>query len=395
VRFLLFLAVCCALVACSNRTPSPPAGSYTLFFSTENGIIPARLDINDTTGWHIINSEEAIRLDSVIIRNDSFFVQLPLFDSSIKGRWHNDSLFGTWTDHSRTNYSVPFTGSRKSISRCDNQIEDLSYEVVFSPGDSAETSRGIAVLQKKSNIVTGTILTETGDYRYLQGEINNDSIWLSAFDGTHLFYLGGTVKGDSITNGVFLSGKHWKEKWQAVKSIGNNLRNPYSITTLLVNENPEFSVLNSSGESIQFDSSSWKNHVSIIQIMGSWCPNCTDESRFLKELYGEHKEMGLQVIPIAFERGDDIAAACNRVSKQFIQLGLPYPFYYGGKSSKEEAQKKLSFLAEVHSFPTSVFIDKKGTIRRVYTGYYGPGTHEEYEKHSREIKALVADLLQE
>ena len=395
MRFLLLPVVCCTMLACSNRTSSPTPGYYTLFFNTENGTIPARLAINDTTGWHIINSEEAIRLDSVVIRNDSFFVQLPLFDSSIKGCWRNDSLFGEWTDHSRVAYNIPFMGVKKTALGCDNQLEELSYDVVFSPNDSTEMSKGIAVLQKRSNIITGTILTETGDYRYLEGEINNDSIWLSAFDGTHLFYLGGTVKGDSITNGVFLSGKHWKEKWQAVKSMGNTLRNPYSITTLLVNSNPQFTVLTSGLGSVQFDSSTWKNHVSIIQIMGSWCPNCTDESRFLKELYDEHNEKGLQVIPVAFERGDDIQVACNRVSNQFKQLGLPYPFYYGGKSSKEEAQNKLGFLAEVHSFPTTIFIDKKGAIRRVYTGFYGPGTHNEYTKHSAEIKTLVADLLRE
>jgi len=211
VRFLLLFVACCALVACSNRTSSPQSGYYTLFFSTENGNIPVRLDINDSIGWHIINSEEAIRLDSVIIRNDSFFVQLPLFDSSLKGTWRNDSLFGEWTDHSRTQYSIPFSGALTTCSDCTNIAEELQYEVVFSPGDTVESSKGIAVLQKRGNQVTGTILTETGDYRYLQGEVENNKLWLSAFDGTHLFYLEGTLRGDSITNGLFLSGKHWKE----------------------------------------------------------------------------------------------------------------------------------------------------------------------------------------
>ena len=203
------------------------------------------------------------------------------------------------------------------------------------------------------------------------------------------------VAGDSLTDGLFLSGKHWTDNWVAKKSNSNMLRNPFSITTAEVNTNPTFSALNAEGTPVLFDSSTWKNHVSIIQIMGSWCPNCTDESRFLKGLYTEHKNNGLQIIPVAFERGDDIANACQRVANQFTQLQLPYPFYYGGKASKEEAQKTLNFLTEVHSFPTSIFIDKKGTIRRVYTGYYGPGTHEEYEKHSKEIKSLVTELINE
>jgi thiol-disulfide isomerase/thioredoxin len=302
---------------------------------------------------------------------------------------------GSWTDHSRPAYSIPFTGGINQVTDCVSTSEDFTFNVIFSPSDTTDTSKGVAVLLKKGSTVTGTILTETGDYRYLQGEWLDGRMWLSAFDGTHLFYLDGQVNGDSISNGLFLSGKHWKENWVAVKSNIHSLRNPYSITTLRIDKNPTFSVLDGKGDSIAFDSTSWKNHVSIIQVMGSWCPNCTDESRFLKELYAEHSKEGLQIIPIAFERGDDVSAACRRVTRQFTQLLLPYPFYYGGKAGKEEAQKVLNFLEEVHSFPTTIFIDKNGNIRKVFTGFYGPGTHHEYELHTAEIKALITTLLQE
>ena len=393
MRYLILLIVVCVCVACSHKAARPTPGYYQLLFKTENGIIPARLDITENGEWNILNAEELIRIDSIVFTEDSFFVKLPLFDTSLRGTWRNDSLMGVWTDHSRNTYNVPFSAGINTSMECTTKSEELTYDVIFSPSDTAETGKGVAVLHKHGNVVTGTILTETGDYRYLQGEWNDNQLWLSAFDGTHLFYLSGEAMGDSITKGIFLSGKHWKESWVAVKSNSNTLRNPYSITTLQVKENPTFTVLNSEGSPVVFDSSTWKNHVSIIQIMGSWCPNCTDESRFMKELHAGNTE--LQIIPIAFERGDDVTAACRRVASQFNQLQLPYPFYYGGKASKEEAQKTLNFLTEVHSFPTTIFIDKKGIIRRVYTGYYGPGTHEEYDKHSTEIKTLVTDLLNE
>ena len=395
MRFLLLLITSCALASCSRIVSSPKSGYYTLLFLTENGNIPARLNIINNSAWHIVNSEEVIELDSVVIEGDSFFIQLPLFDSSLKGTWRNDSLFGEWTDHSRVNYSIPFLGFLSSSSSCENTSEDLRYEITFSPGDSAKSSKGIAVLEKHGSLVTGTVLTETGDYRYLQGILKNDSLWLSAFDGTHLFYLSGLLKGDGITSGVFLSGKHWKENWVAIKTASNTLRDPGSISTINENQPIEFSVLNKDGDSIRFDANNWKDHVSIIQIMGSWCPNCTDESRFLKELYTAHKDEGIQIIPIAFERGYNINEACRRVENQFRQLGIPYPFYYGGKSGKDEAQKTLPFLSEVHSFPTTIFIDKKGKVRHIFTGFYGPGTHVEYEKHSSQIHERINKLLSE
>jgi len=394
-RFFTLILALLASVACYTRASRPQPGYYRLCFQTMNGIIPARLDITTNGEWNILNDEELIQLNSIVFKNDSFFVKLPLFDSSLRGTWRGDSLFGEWTDHSRKDYTIPFTAGISTSTGCTSELEEFSYNVEFSPNDTANTSKGVAVLLRHGNVVTGTIMTETGDYRYLQGEWSADSVWLSAFDGTHLFYLKGKVKGDSIVDGFFLSGKHWKEPWIAVKSQTNTLRNPYNIATTQVNDNPVFTVLNNEESPVTFDSSTWKNHVSIIQIMGSWCPNCTDESRFLKELYAEYEHRGLQIFPIAFERGDDVKAACNRVARQFNQLQLPYPFYYGGKASKEEAQKTLSFLTTVHSFPTTVFIDKKGTIRRVFTGYYGPSTHAEHEKHSTEIKSFVEDLLNE
>jgi hypothetical protein len=395
VRLLLFFFACCLVIACSTKKPSPQSGYYTLVFRTDNGNIPTRLSISDSAGWQIINAAEVIQLDSVILRNDSFFVKLPLFDSSIKGTWRKDSLMGEWTDHSRKDYSIPFMATIETWARCESSGEELNYDVVFSPEDTTSSSKGVAVLQQHGTCVTGTVLTETGDYRYLQGELNGDSLWLSAFDGTHLFYLTGRLVGDSIIGGVFLSGKHWKEPWSAYKSAINTLRNPASITSLLEGRQPEFTVHTSSGQTIRFDSTTWKNHVSIVQIMGSWCPNCTDESRFLKTLFDEHTTKGLRIIPVAFERGDDTIAACARVQKQFTQLGLSYPFYYGGQASKTAAHSTFTFLDEVHSFPTTIFIDRQGKIRKIFTGFYGPGTGEEYTRHTKAISTFVDSLMTE
>jgi len=382
-------------MACSPKSSRPTNGYYLLRFNTPHAAIPVRLDITASGVWNILNAEEVIALDSVVFTGDSFFIQLPLFDSSIKGTWRNDSLFGEWTDHSRTNYSIPFTGAINTSVGCEAAIEEYRYDVVFSPGDTAETSVGVAVLNKHGNIVTGTILTETGDYRYLQGEWVDHTVWLSAFDGTHLFYLRGTVSGDSITQGIFLSGKHWQEPWNAVKSTTDILRDPSSITSVRRDQSPQFDVLTHSGESVHFDSTAWMNHVSIVQIMGSWCPNCTDESRFLKTLYDKFGSQGLQIIPVAFERGEDVGLACKRVQNQFNQLGLNYPFYYGGQANKAAALSTFTFLDEVHSFPTTIFIDRQGNVRKVFTGFYGPGTGKDYTTHTESIHSFVDSLINE
>jgi hypothetical protein len=47
------------------------------------------------------------------------------------------------------------------------------------------------------------------------------------------------------------------------------------------------------------------------------------------------------------------------------------------------------------SYPTSIFIDRKGNIQKIRTGFYGPGTGEYYEKYTQETDAFVSELLKE
>ena len=56
--------------------------------------------------------------------------------------------------------------------------------------------------------VTGTFLTETGDYRYLEGVVDGDSLKLSCFDGSHAFLFHAALDQDSF-RGRFWSGTHW------------------------------------------------------------------------------------------------------------------------------------------------------------------------------------------
>lgn len=397
MRALLALLLVIQFSACSSEKPERQNGEYSLLFSVGQFSIPVRFRIDADSSWHILNAEEDIRIDSVVLVGDSFYIALPLFDSSLEGVWTGSDISGVWTDHSRIDYHISFAGFKTPMSQPaeSSATDSLRYEITFSPNDSSSASRGIALIKRDGHFLSGTILTETGDYRFLEGEQHKDSIWLSAFDGTHLFYLRCALRNDSLVDGLFLSGKHWGEDWHGVKSTTLSLRSPFEITSTLVQKNPAFVVLNEWAKPVEFNSSNWLGKVSIVQIMGSWCPNCTDESVFLKKLYNSHKNQGLQIIPIAFERGDNITQSCARVRKQFDQIGLEYPFYYGGKSSKEDAHKALPFLTEVHSFPTSIFIDKQGVVRRISTGFYGPGTQQEYVHHTEEITVLVEQLLAE
>jgi hypothetical protein len=55
-------------------------------------------------------------------------------------------------------------------------------------------------------------------------------------------------------------------------------------------------------------------------------------------------------------------------------------------------------LPEVENFsgyPTTLFIDKKGNVRKIHTGFTGPATGLFYEDFKKEFNVLIDSLLAE
>jgi len=52
-------------------------------------------------------------------------------------------------------------------------------------------------------------------------------------------------------------------------------------------------------------------------------------------------------------------------------------------------------LLKIRLFPNNIFIDKKGMVRKIHTGFYGPGTGMYYTNYVRETEALLDGLLNE
>jgi thiol-disulfide isomerase/thioredoxin len=400
--FTFLIASLTVFLSCKQETSlKPKVGDWTLNFQVEDLRIPIRLHIDSSGVFSVYNAEEVIRMDSVVYIGDSFKVEMPLFQSELVGKvWSADSISGHWKDRSRPdNYKVNFTavpGNIRFLSNVESTWE--TYDVTFSPDSAENVYKAVlklATTADKSR-VKGTFLTETGDYRYLSGERTGEKFYLSCFDGSHLFYFDGIFNGDSIVAGNFASGKHWSEPWEARADENAGLHDPDSLTTLVSNGAPfAFNAKNLQGDPVTFGNGFFKDKVTLVQIFGSWCPNCTDESRWLKSVYDQHQNEGFQVVPVAFERGTELSQMLSGVQKQWRELEMPYPVFIGGQSHKGEAGKVFSMLSKVMSYPTAIILDKKGQVRKIHTGFYGPGTGKYYAHHTEKLEMFIRQLLEE
>jgi thiol-disulfide isomerase/thioredoxin len=352
-----------------------------------------------------INGSEKIRAESVSLKGDSVFIRMALFDSEFKLKLKDNKMSGLWINHARKEKNrIPFTAQpfKKEAGPMCGFCSHINgkWEVDFSPG-TADSSKAIGVFKGLAHFVAeGTFLTETGDYRFLSGKMwrgKNDEVnfELQCFDGAHAFFFSAQLKDNKI-QGDFYSGAHGHEKWTAKKNESFRLRDPEKITQVKAGSEPlNFTFPNLLGKNISLTDAKYKNKVTIVQIMGSWCPNCMDESKYLSEVYKLNKAKGLEIIGLAFEKTDNFKKASANVGRLKNKFGIQYELLISGKTGKAEASKTFPMLNEIIAFPTTIYIDKKGTVRKVYTGFSGPATGEEYEKFKKENEAFLSKLLSE
>jgi thiol-disulfide isomerase/thioredoxin len=372
--------------------------SHLIVFKVEDKSIPCRIELKSDVQWEIVNGVERIPIEIKWGKDSTFKSSLPLFNTYFEGKKEKGILKGEWVDPTRTgDYRIPFQIVNNKIREFDTKVHvpvHAKYKIVFED-DTVPAILDMAAVREEF-VVYGTVLTETGDYRYLQGEpFESNRFYLSAFDGTHLFYLAGQLVGNKI-EGVFMSGKHYSAKFTGELDDKFELREADQLTWM---KNPKEVLqlkLNSDVKTeCSFGEKDWKGKVTLVQIMGTWCPNCTDESRFVKSMYEKYHTQGLEVVPVSFERGTDKQVAFARINSQAKQMALPYPVYLGSGADSPQKAAALVFaqLNHVMSFPTLILIGKDGKVKKVWTGFYGPGTGVHYKEHTAEIEDAVLRLL--
>jgi thiol-disulfide isomerase/thioredoxin len=368
---------------------------------TQNQSIPFNFNIikkGNRIQISLINGKETLTIDEVSLLEDSLSFNLHIFDAEIKARIVNDSLKGYYRKNFANNYSLPFEAVHGKYSPFDrvknNTTFNGKWETKFINSEGDQQS-GIGLFEVNDTSFTGTFLTATGDYRYLNGYTLQDTMFLYSFDGDHLYKFRGVKSADTI-QGEFWSGKTGYKTFKAIKNEKIELPDAYSLTYLKKGyDKIDFSFKDLQGNMVSLEDPRYQNKVVLIQILGTWCPNCMDETRFLADWYKKNKHRGVEIIGLAYERKPDFTYAKTRVQKMKEIMGVDYEVLIAGVSTTESASESLPMLNQIISFPTSITIDKTGTVRKIHTGFNGPATGKYYDEFVREFNLLMDTLLNE
>ncbi len=343
----------------------------------------------DNTGEHIVVSDITRKGDSTILR-------LPIFQSEFRVVQQNSKWTGFWYDLDRgSNYRIPFTAERTTlVQESTSDYQDMpraKYQVGFGKGEDITTAIGL--FENHGKHIYGSFATETGDYRFLRGSLKNSKLMLSTFDGIHAYVFTAELQEDgSLTNGIFYSGNHYSNAWSGAPNANIALTDPSQMNTASTDQ-VAFSLPNLAGEQVTLLDEQFRNKPLLITIMGSWCPNCMDESRLLNELYAEYQPQGLEIVAVAFERNADFEEALPPLLKAREDLNISYPVLFGGRLGKESVKRVFPQLDEIKSYPTLLVLNKNHEIIKVHTGFYGPGTGAYYTSFVEKINQEIGSLL--
>jgi thiol-disulfide isomerase/thioredoxin len=376
-------------------------GIWRGVLKTASGNIPFNFEVKDIAGkpqMAIINGAERFLVTDIRLSADSVFIRMPLFDSEFRLKQGNGGLSGKWVRNLGTQYSyTDFTASPNTAYRFMQNPEKPAFNVggrwlaIFNSSGKRDTTIGEFV--QNGDKLTGTFLTTTGDYRYLEGVVSGNQFFLSCFDGGHAFLFTATIKNA----GTITDGKFGSDSWTAIKDANAKLPDAYSLTTLKPGyKKLTFSFPGMTGRKVSLTDARFKNKVVIVQFMGSWCPNCMDETSYLVKYYKKYHPKGVEIIGLAYERTTNFANSKRTLTQLKKRFNIPYPLLITGYTpSKGDPAKSMPMLANFMAFPTTVIIDKKGNVSRIHTGYSGPGTGAHYTRFVEEFEKLTDHLLAE
>jgi Peroxiredoxin len=345
----------------------------------------------------IMNGEERVKLSGVYYVEDTVIIPIDSYDTHLRAKITGDKMEGLFI----RNYIDDDTGiafkAEKKNTRFDpvkdpiNISLDGRWDVYYY--NNNDSTRNVGIFESNNGIITGSILTNTGDLRFLEGVYTKAGAQLSTFGGLSPTLIQLNFHDENTFEGLFYGAN------RSFRIVGKRndkaaLTSGYYTTIMKYGMHSlSFSLPNMDGEIISINDDRYKDKVVIVSALGTWCPNCLDEHAFLAEWYKENKHRGVEVIGLAFERKDDFEYAQTTINRFKQQHGIDYEILYAGRVGTANVMKVLPELDGFFSYPTTIIIDKQGKVKKIHSGFSGPATGIFYEEFKKEFNEIVDGLL--
>lgn len=341
------------------------------------------------------NGKENIKLDEIQVSDELIKIPLQNYEIDLQMDFpkKEGTMTGYWIRHNKNpKVTVPVFATYGETERFPEGKSkpriDLNGRWAVTLTDSEDKKEsGVIIFNQKGNDLSGSILTPTGDYRYMEGFVSGFEFEAASFDGMYNYIIKGRVKDGNLEANILAN---YKTKVTGVKDNKAELPDAYKQTQL---ESLAFEFPDLNDKKMSLDDPKFKNKPVIVQIFGSWCPNCMDEMNYLIPWYKENNKRGIEVVALAFERSLSPEDAKKQLLKTQKKKNVNYPLLIAGSTAEDKPMDKIKGLKNFISFPTTVFLNRKHEVVKVHAGFSGPSTGEFFDRWKKEFNQTVNELL--
>jgi thiol-disulfide isomerase/thioredoxin len=389
------------------------AGLWQATLTTKDAEIPFRLEIAGdgaaVQGW-FFNGDQKVRSTSGRFENGKLVLNFDIYASRLEATLKDGVLEGQYGRYSAATSSITRGNSfhatiykpQPKAAAGDVPSIDGLWEIPLSESRKHGESSWRFIVSQSGADVSATILRIDGDTGALTGTYADGKFVLSHFSGGRPARLEVTQAADGTLDLVLRDGHAEVAPGNRLKAVrpaqarAQGLPVP-SDPTLHTgvkdpNERFHFSFPDLNGQIVSDGDARFLGKVVLVNVTGSWCPNCHDESPYLAELYRKYRKLGLEIVALNFEEAEQLKDP-TRLRAYVKRYGIEYPVLLGGTQS--EVNAKLPQAVNLNSWPTTFFQDRNGHIRKVHVGFAAPASGEFNtllkEEFTTEIERLLAE----
>ena len=378
-----------------------PAGLWEATIDVGGTQIPFRLELSGSgssvKGW-FFNGDDRETSTSGTFDNGSLLLTFASLDGVLTASVKGGALDGQYTQRGKSQavHAVRAVPRAKAIGNIPD-IGGLWFLHNVNSSKKGEQAWRL-ILRQQGADVSGAILRVDGDTGTLTGTYQDGRFVLSHFSGARPSLLVITPRADGTLvaelAGNTAASRKVMTAMRPVESRAKGLPEPTDADKHTGMRDPSqplaFSFPDLNGRIVANTDPRFRNKVLLVNISGSWCPNCHDEAPFLVELYRKYHDRGLEIVALSFEEPEQLANPVRL--RAFIQrYGIQYTVLVGGET--KSAAEKLTNALDWDAWPTTFFVGRDGLVKGVHAGFPSRGSGDLYQQAKQSFIAEVEDLL--
>lgn len=397
LSLLVFAAACFPIAGHAQSID----GLWDATVTVNNVSIPFRIELSskgNQVSSYFFNGDERVNPSTQgTFHGGSLDLKFASYATELKATFKDGTLTGSYEGgpgnaysfHAKRHDPSLVSAADPSAPRIDG---DWEIQVKSPKGESAWHF----IVKQSGGSVSAAILRVDGDTGTLSGNYKDGKFILSHFTGERPFY----VEVTPVTDGTLqLAISNYRET-QALTALrpeaarARGLTPPDDPTQHTKLKNPDeplhFSCPDLQGQIVSDRDARFRGKVVLVNVTGSWCPNCHDEAPFLESLYRRYHDRGLEIVALDFEQPEQLKAL-SRLRAFMQRYGIEYTYLIAGEPS--QLNEKLPQAENLNAWPTTFVVGRDGRVHGIHTGFTSRASGAFDSDLKDQINSDVARLL--